>query len=112
MPIIKQRLIVTYQVIGYLDCVIKKLWINYYFFRKEYSVQLDNTFEIKSDQDVLKKLGLAHGLGEVKENIAESDEIKNIISMVPEAFQPYVVQLIQKDKLEPICFDHSQFPNL
>ena len=59
---------------------------------------------------MLKNLGLTHGLGEVKQK--NNDEYKDVISKVPEAFQPYVVQLIESNNLEPICFDQSQFPDL
>lgn len=61
---------------------------------------------------MLQKLGFTHGLGEDKEKNNQSDEYKNVVSKVPEAFQPYVVQLLKGDKFEPIYFDPSQFPDL
>ncbi|CAF0749169.1 unnamed protein product [Brachionus calyciflorus] len=80
--------------------------------RKEYSIQLDNTFEIKSDFEALKRLGFNNGLGETNSiKDSETNEFREIVSMVPEAFQSYIFQLNNKDKIEPICFDHSEFPN-
>ncbi|RNA18451.1 transcription factor Dp-1 isoform X1 [Brachionus plicatilis] len=80
--------------------------------RKEYSIQLDNTFEISSDIDILKRLGLTCDLGETKtDKILDSNETEKIVCMVPQVFQCYVEQLTKKEKFQAILLDESEFPN-
>ena len=61
-------------------------------------IQLDNTFQINSHIDVLKKLGLTNGLDKTApcetqdENyIMENDrKLKKACSMLPKIFEPYI----------------------
>lgn len=87
--------------------------------RKEYSIQFDNTFQISSDLDVLKRLGFTNGLDasdgterSVNDQMADVD-VERLSSMVPKLFQPYIKQLANGNKIEPICSDKmdSNLPN-
>ena len=58
--------------------------ILFFFIRKEYSIQLDNTFEISSDIDILKRLGLNQNLGEknTERNSNQSENNEKIIQAI------------------------------
>lgn len=74
---------------------------------------MDNTFEISSDIDILKRLGLTYDLGNrVVKNSTNLEDGETIVQMLPKVFQPYINQLIKSDKIEPILLDQSEFPNL
>lgn len=61
--------------------------------RKEYAIQFDNTFQIDSHLELLKKLGFSHNLGEIKKvdsNENDQDKLKEAESKLPKLFQQYV----------------------
>lgn len=55
--------------------------------RKEYSIQLDNAFELSSHLDVIKRLGFMDVLE--KEGKDEND-MEKLTNLVPELFKPYI----------------------
>ena len=67
-------------------------YICLFFFRKEYSIQFDNTFQVNSYLDVLKKIGESNRLENEKNDDLE-EVTKKACDLLPKAFEPYVKRL-------------------
>lgn len=59
---------------------------------------MDNTFQINSHLDVLKRLDLAKFEGEHR----SSDEIERIVNLMPKVYEPYVKRNKTFDRKEKI----------
>ncbi len=70
--------------------------------RKEYLVQLDKTFTVNSHVNVLKNINLT--LNGDKDHMMSEQDLQAYTDKVPKLFQPYVKQIANENKLEPICF--------
>lgn len=63
-----------------------------FFKRKEYSIQFDNTFQMNSHLDILKKLGQTHRQeNQTNENLEQVK--KKAASILPKVFEPYVKRM-------------------
>ena len=56
--------------------------------RYEYLFNFDNTFEIHDDIEVLKRMGMAHGL---EKGTCSSSDLQKAVRMVPKSLEPYVL---------------------
>ena len=70
--------------------------------RKEYLIQLDNTFTVDSHVNVLKNINLT--LNGDKDQVISEDNLQVYAGMLPKLFRPYVKQIATGNKIEPICF--------
>jgi hypothetical protein len=60
--------------------------------RKEYSIQFDNTFQMNSHLDILKKLGQTYRQeNQTNENLEQVK--KKAASILPKVFEPYVKRM-------------------
>ena len=61
----------------------------FFLYRKEYSIQFDNTFQMNSHLDILKKIGQANRQ-ENQTNKTLEQTARQAASILPKLFEPYV----------------------
>ena len=64
--------------------------------KSEYLFDFDNTFEIHDDIEVLKRMGLAHGLEKEYFVNIDKDELEKAKSMLPEALRSELDELVDE----------------
>lgn len=64
--------------------------------KSEYLFNFDNTFEIHDDIEVLKRMGLAHGLEKEYFVNIDKDELEKAKSMLPEALRSELDELVDE----------------
>ncbi|XP_066258707.1 transcription factor Dp-1 isoform X1 [Euwallacea similis] len=69
--------------------------------KTEYMFQFNDKFEISDDLEILKQIGLMHGLDTGK---CSKEDLERIKTLIPEALWPYVERLAtgSKDRLEDL----------
>jgi hypothetical protein len=74
--------------------------------KKEYTIQFDNTFQMSTHLDVLRKLGQAN----CKENQDDATTTAKACAMLPKSFKAYVQQMLTSNGFQPVYID-SDLPD-